>query len=113
MPESKQHIDLVKRIVHYINDKYSKNGLFLLSDLPEEHMDNRPPKIKKHTPDVFAQNPITGFTIIGEAKIEKDIDTFHTVEQLQEFTGYLSRRKDCSIFFFPFHRKGHFLLNVS
>lgn len=95
MPESQQHIDLVNNIVHHIKSKYSNRNLFILSDLPEEY-DNRPPQIQNHIPDVFAQNPINSFTIIGEAKTTNDIESDHTLKQLKEFVNYLTYQPENS-----------------
>lgn len=90
MAESKQHIILIERIVKYLSDEYSEANLFILSDLPEESQDNRPTQIIKYTPDVYASNPISGFTVIGEAKTIKDIENQHSVNQVQEFVEFLN-----------------------
>lgn len=108
MPESKQHIDLVKRLLHHIEDNYSDKSLFVLSDLPEEHTDNRPPRVVNHVPDVFASNPITGFAIIGEAKILKDIETDHTINQLKEFINYLKYQEGESLLLLSVSLEGAF-----
>ena len=97
MAESRQHIVLVKRIITHIREIYGDRRLFILSDLPEENQDNRPPKIVSYFPDVYATNPITDFTIIGEAKTVDDIETSHSVEQVREFVNFLKNQSGDSI----------------
>lgn len=117
MAESKQHIVLVKRIVEHIKENYSDKKLFILADLPEENLDNRPPKIVNYFPDVYANNPVTEFTIIGEAKTINDIESPRSVKQVREFVSFLGNQDGDSFLFLAVPLEGIIparrLLNIS
>ena len=93
MPESTEHLDLIKRLANYVNSKFSECGsLSVICDLPTIIGGERPPRIKGFTPDLFATDVPTTRTILGEAKTDKDLETDHSRRQLSAFIDYLSHQ---------------------
>lgn len=93
MPESDKHLQLVSCIVAYIRETYTGvNYVVSLCDLPGTATENKPPKIGEFRPDVYAIDAPLTRTIVGEAKIEADLDTEHTQKQIRAFMTYLRQQ---------------------
>jgi hypothetical protein len=91
MPESTQHVALVRRLVSYVNSTFSEcQSLSVICDLPIPIGGERPPRIQGFTPDLYAVDVPATKTILGEAKTQKDLETEHTRHQLTAFLYYLS-----------------------
>ena len=52
----------------------------------------RPPLIAGYRPDAFIAGAVNRTTIIGEAKTELDLDSVHTVLQLEAYVDYLEKQ---------------------
>jgi ATP-dependent helicase YprA (DUF1998 family) len=50
----------------------------------------RPPMIGGYVPDVYVTNVPTTFTVIGEAKTRKDLETEHSQAQVRAFLRFLA-----------------------
>src|SRR5882724_5459673 len=93
MPESTQHLDLVRRLISYVNSNFSEcRSMSIISDLPTSIGGERPPKIRGFAPDLFAVDVPATKTIIGEAKTRQDLETDHSRRQIDAFLYYLSRQ---------------------
>lgn len=93
MPESTQHLDLVRRLISYVNSNFSEcRSLSIISDLPTSIGGERPPKIQGFAPDLFAIDVPATKTIIGEGKTRQDLETDHSRRQIGAFLYYLSRQ---------------------
>lgn len=81
MPESKAHMDFVRRMVEYASTQISMcEKVMIQADLPE--YDGRTPKlIGGYYPDLYHKN--SHCIIIGEAKTDNDIENSHTESQLE------------------------------
>jgi hypothetical protein len=93
MPESTQHLDLVRRLISYVNSNFSEcRSLSIISDLPTTIGGERPPKIQGFAPDLFAIDVPATKTIIGEGKTRQDLETDHSRRQIGAFLYFLSRQ---------------------
>jgi hypothetical protein len=93
MPESTQHLELVRRLIQYVSSNFSEcRWLSVISDLPTSIGGERPPRIYGFAPDLYAIDAPATRTIIGEAKTEKDLETDHSRRQIEAFLRYLSRQ---------------------
>lgn len=88
MSESSKHLELVERLLSYINERYG-NRLAVLHDLPGRIGCDKPPIIGSFRPDVYAVDAPPTITIIGEAKVQQDLETRHTREQFLAFLEFL------------------------
>ena len=89
MAESTCHMRLVRLLVETISRDFRAVGPFsVLDDLPAPLKSQRPPKIGRFVPDVFATTGPGGREILGEAKTEPDLESRHTRQQLTEFLRY-------------------------
>ena len=81
--ESSKHMSLVKRIADYVStipSDFTRN--LLCAELPGGY--NRcPPIIGRSIPDVYYND--STYIILGEAKIDTDIDKDHTQRQLNDY----------------------------
>lgn len=90
MPETMQHLQLVKYIVAHIHRKFNYlQGLSLLIDTPSAGAESKPPRIGRFSPDVYAVDVPVTTTIIGEAKTACDLTRPHSREQISAFIEYL------------------------
>lgn len=90
MPESSEHIRLVKCITEHIRKRYKDiSGLVVLSDLSTDNSGDKPPQIGGFVPDVFAVDAPRTTTLLGEAKTGADLLTEHSRRQFEAFLTYL------------------------
>lgn len=88
MAESSKHLDLVHRILDYILSHYSGvDHVATLHDLPCYVGCEKPPKIGRFRPDVYAIDAPLTRAIVGEAKTQSDLEANHSKEQ---FTAYFA-----------------------
>jgi hypothetical protein len=92
MPESAMHGSLVIRITDWVREQFApaNPGLYVLSDSQSTSAGNRPWSIRGFTPDVFAGTIPMSFTLIGEAKCERDLATLRSENQLRTFIRFLA-----------------------
>lgn len=88
MPESIQHIDLVRTMARWVVRNYaSEHGrLFVLADLPESQ--EKPAYFEGFRPDLYAVEP-GKVVVLGEAKTAPDLERPHTEQQLIAFMRHL------------------------
>lgn len=65
-----------------------------------------PPQIGEFKPDLYAQHPLSGLLIIGEAETEKSMSNLHAEHQIATFIERCAR-EDAAIFILavPWHTK--------
>jgi len=91
MPESYEHITIVKRVLAYVETEYAAVGtLRALTDLPGDKLPTRPPIIGGYIPDVFCTDTPATMTVIGEAKTSKDLQTHRSLQQIATFYDHLA-----------------------
>lgn len=94
MSESLYHICYVKKIISYVENKFSTNEVaFLRTDLPDTN-ERCPRVIGGFIPDVYLKS--TRFVIIGEAKTDNDIENKHTENQINSYILELRSYPECS-----------------
>ncbi len=89
--ETVQHANLICRMEGWLREKFSHHTCFsILTDSSiSPEMDNRPPKIKGRTPDLYATDVPETFCVVGEAKTSKDLITKRSQQQMSIFIDYL------------------------
>ena len=91
MSETAEHLSFVQVLVKYIQDCHAPcDGITILTDTAGAPTDGKPHRIGGFVPDVYAVNIPTTFCIIGEAKVESDLETEHSRLQLEAFLQHLS-----------------------
>jgi hypothetical protein len=88
LSESSKHIELVGRILVYIRTKYGAN-LAIFHDLPGRIGCDKPPKIGAFRPDVYAADAPPRIMVVGEAKVQQDLETEHSKSQIRAFLEFL------------------------
>jgi len=84
MSESREHINLVERLMHYARKlQATKPQLYIYVD----HMDciDKPPKIGGHIPDLLLYHSAKSIKLIGEAKTNSDFRSPRSIEQLESW----------------------------
>jgi hypothetical protein len=93
MAESKLHGDLVRALMHWMQEKYcSYYGVCFFKDSFDELRATNPPNIGGFVPDVLAEDTPPTFTAIGEAKTPDDIETQHSQAQFAAYLNFLQYR---------------------
>jgi hypothetical protein len=88
LSESSKHLELISRIVIYIQTKYG-NQVVLFHDLPARIGCDKPPKIGPFRPDVYAADAPPRIVVVGEAKVQQDLETLHSRGQIRAFLEFL------------------------
>lgn len=91
MPESVNHMRLVKQMADWISAEYldGDSGALLVDD-PSSTGGNKPPPLSGFVPDVYARVTSRDAVVVGEAKTATDLERAHTRNQLTAFL------KECS-----------------
>ena len=91
MPESAAHARLVRAILEHIDRHLaSLTEISIREDSASALRGERPPVVGGFVPDVYAVNVPTTMTVIGEAKTRHDLETAHSLDQIEAFLRYLS-----------------------
>jgi len=88
MPESVGHRQLVGALLGCIREKPWSTEPFVYADVANYSL---PPIVGNARPDLFVHCPLRGETLIGEAKTERDLTTFHSAGQIE---AYFKRLRD-------------------
>jgi hypothetical protein len=88
MSEGLVHSTLVSRIVEQFKLEFGADIDVLLVDLPGARSWDKPPRVGRFTPDVWAVSRRR--ILLGEAKTAADLDTAHTLAQLESFLKHVS-----------------------
>lgn len=87
MPESDLHRFYITKIIEHIDMRYCvQDSKLILTDLADNW--RRPPQIANFVPDVYYSSPVSGVTIVGEAKSTGDILTSRSRLQILAFIEY-------------------------
>lgn len=89
--ESAHHTDLVMKLAKAVRDRHDGPGMVVLAD-HQEYGPNRPWPIDGFVPDVLANDLLTGFEAIGEAKTPVDLESERSLRQITAFLHHLSLR---------------------
>lgn len=91
MPESERHARLVKAIIAYLEERFGTISEMLVRDDSIRPLrGERPPKLPRFIPDVYATDVPTTKTMIGEAKTAKDLETDRSQMQIASFLEHLA-----------------------
>lgn len=82
MGESAKHIELVKRIITYIEKLPQIESALIQSDLPES-VEKPASTMEGFRPDIYYNH--SEYMIIGEAKTSFDFDRKHSIEQYEAY----------------------------
>lgn len=90
MPESVNHLRLVKQMACWISAEYldGDSGALLVDD--PSSAGGRPPPLSGFVPDVYVRMASRDAVVVGEAKTAVDLERTHTRNQLAAFL------KECS-----------------
>ena len=96
MSESYTHAELVRNLKDFVVNEYlnGDDGCVLVDSAAVERND-RAYQINGYVPDVIA-SPVKGklSKIIGEAKTIQDIETTHSLHQIEAFLRYCTQAED-------------------
>lgn len=90
MATSQTHQALVDEIVDWLRKEHGINKLRLTVDDTGPVGASKPKAIYGHVPDVYGKLTGSNYTIIGEAKTPRDLESPHTWSQLESFIRHLS-----------------------
>ena len=92
MPESAAHASLVQAVILYAEREFGDLAdIAVQEDAVRPLRGERPPILEGYVPDVFVTDVPTTMTLIGEAKTQQDLETFHSRRQISAFLSYLSK----------------------
>jgi len=95
MPESQVHATLVSLLLRSLSERHGRNlGLCVYRDTATAHREDKPRRINGYVPDILALTVPASFTIVGEAKLHRDLDTPHSRSQLRAFLRFLRYSPD-------------------
>jgi len=95
MPESHVHATLVNLLLRSLSERYGGNlGLCVYCDTAAAQREDKPRPIYGFVPDVLALTVPASFTIVGEAKRHRDLETPHSRSQLRAYLRYLRYSPD-------------------
>ena len=94
MSESAEHRRLVERILAHIEDRCGDTDALVVFDDRSGVVGEKPPRIDRFTPDVYAYDTPNNMTVIGEAKTISDLRSERSREQLSSFLGHLEFRQN-------------------
>lgn len=95
MSQSDEHRDLVIRVAKAIETRLP--NISLIYDVQQSPGEPVPPLICGYRPDVFGTRRTADFTVIGEAKTDRDLDRARTHDQMTTFVNYLEKAS-CGLF---------------
>jgi hypothetical protein len=81
------HGALVARLAEHMRLEFGEDIDLLLVDLPGARPSEKPPRIGRFTPDVWAQSKRR--ILLGEAKTAIDLDKPHTRSQIESFLEHV------------------------
>lgn len=91
MPESERHARLVKAIIAHLEERVGTiSDIAIRDDSIRPLRGERPPKLPRFIPDVYATDVPTTKTMIGEAKTARDLETDRSQMQIASFLEHLS-----------------------
>ena len=91
MSESISHLEGVKALERFVLSRANqRRDLIVYRDAPDSNPQRKPPLVGGFRPDLFARTWKDGAFVIGEAKTAKDLETPHSLSQLQAFVRAVS-----------------------
>lgn len=91
--ESDIHKRLVHHLAQYVRERHDTDGNLALFFDGNATGGERPRRIEGHLPDLSAFDVPKTFTIIGEAKTTRDIETVRSQRQIRTFMDHLALQK--------------------
>jgi hypothetical protein len=91
MSESAEHLQLVCRILRFIETNFPPERFIVCSDAPGSF--DKPPRIAGFVPDVFATDAPRTTVVVGEAKTAADLQTAHSQRQISEFVRFVAAQQ--------------------
>ena len=88
MSEGYLHGILISRLSDHLVAEYGDDLDVILLDVPGARAVDKPPKIDRFFPDVWAQSKRR--ILLGEAKTALDLETQHTSDQLKCFLSHVN-----------------------
>jgi hypothetical protein len=86
MGESKSHMHLVELLAEWIATNLLEGDYeHMLIDFPDRPAQRKPPKIYGYIPDIYISHSSQYSLIIGEAKTASDIESRHTIDQINSY----------------------------
>lgn len=120
MPESDQHVRLVKELCGYIATEFlNGDSGGILRDSSGVSSNERCYEVNGYVPDVFAKSFTSTINIvIGEAKTCRDIETRHTALQLESYLTFCSQEVQSAVLVvavpWAYHRQARqILINIA
>lgn len=108
MPESPEHIRLVRALCKWIADEHLNGDLGLvLSDTAGNVPADRTPNIDGYVPDAFVAAVGLLGVIVGEAKTAADLDSRHSMAQIEVFLRFCNKTRGLLILAVPWHRAAY------
>ena len=99
MPESLDHSGLVQLLLRSLDKRHGSNdGLCVYCDLGDRHRDSKPRRVNGYVPDILVVTVPSSFTVIGEAKLHRDLVTPHSQAQMRAFLRFLRYSPDPYMF---------------
>lgn len=95
MGESAKHLELVKRIITYMEKLPDIEASLIQSDLPES-IEKPDSTMEGFRPDIYYN--YSNFMIIGEAKTSYDFERKHSIEQYEAYYSKCNAFNGKSIF---------------
>lgn len=93
MSESELHLSMVKKLRSNLLEEFGRDSIIVFCDDGLLHSEP-PPMINGTRPDLYANDPIRDFHVIGEAKTWPDLQTKHSKDQIWEQINFLSTKTE-------------------
>jgi hypothetical protein len=92
MPEGPIHRALVQALTDHLRTEFTRECVVLSDCKNRLAADGLPPQLGEVRPDFYAREYDTAHVIIGEAKIEGDLDNDHTLKQVRTYLEHLAQQ---------------------
>jgi hypothetical protein len=91
MSESLRHLEGVIALERFVRARAERRAdLVVYRDAPDSGPQTKPPLVGGFRPDLFARTWKDGAFVIGEAKTAQDLETAHSLAQLEAFVAAVS-----------------------
>lgn len=91
MSESAEHLQLVCRILRFVETNFPPDRFIVCCDNPGSS--DKPPRLSGFVPDVFATDAPRTTVVVGEAKTAADLQTAHSQRQITEFVRFVAAQQ--------------------
>jgi hypothetical protein len=91
MAEGPLHRALVQALTDHLRSEFT-NECVILSDCKDRLVAGLPPQLGEVRPDFYSREYGSAHVVIGEAKIERDLDNTHTEKQVRSYLEHLAEQ---------------------